>query len=125
MADYSAQSALALRQIKAKGKLVTFTREDAVIDPVTQEGPGAASTYEAWVVGLPLGTAQALRLFGATAVGKRRLDLHMALSGVSESPARGDRFSWSGRSYALLDDAELLDPGGTGAFYAHAYAEAV
>jgi len=124
MADYSRQAALTLRLIADKGASVIFKRDGAPVDPITQEGPSAPSSFTAYTLALPLSTAKAVAMFGASAANKRQLDVHIALSGAGYTPKAGDRFSWSGQLYKLLSDAELLDPGGTGALYAHTYAEA-
>lgn len=122
--SYASQSALTLGLIKAKGKLTTFTRQGATVDPVTQSGPATASSYTAYAVAFPLNATKAAALYGASSIQKARLDVHIALSGVSETPKAGDRFAWGSRTYAILADPELLDPDGAGAFYAHVYAEA-
>lgn len=124
---YDAASALALRMIASKGKLVTFSRAaGGVIDPVTQSGRAAPTTYAANAVAFPLSAGRAAFLFGAGAqnIQKKRLDLHIALKGVTTEPKNGDRFSWGGKTYAIITDPELLDPDGAGPFYAHAVAEA-
>jgi hypothetical protein len=124
MAKYSGQAALTLRLIAAKGRALTYTRQGAPLDPVTQAGPDSAVTYVAKTLALPLSAGKAAHMFGAGNIQKARLDLHIALHGVSVSPKAGDCFVWGQRAYALLADPEFLDPAGEGAFYAHAYAEA-
>lgn len=124
MAKYAAQSALTLRLISAKGQAVTYTRQGALSDPVTQAGPDTAVTYIAKTLALPLSAGKAAHMFGAGNIQKPRLDVHIALSGLSVSPKAGDSFVWGARTFALLADPEFLDPAGDGAFYAHAYAEA-
>ncbi len=124
MSKYDQPAAVALRMITAKGRLVTFTRESGEVDPVTQTG-GEEITYTANIVALPLSSGKAAHIFGSGSadVMKPRLDVHIALKGVAQTPRAGDRFPWSGQIYQLLPP-ELLDPAGEGAIYAHALAEA-
>lgn len=124
MAKYDAQAALALRQIKAKGKRVTFTRAGQITDPVTQETVDASTTYDAYTIAVPLSAGKARYLFGEGAdITKPRLSVTIALKGVSAEPRNGDRFAWSGKTYALLS-VEPLDPAGEGAILISGYAEA-
>lgn len=124
MTKYAPQAALALRLVTAKGTLVTFTRDGAITDPVTQQSVGAAASYTANMVALPLSAGKARHLFGEAAdITKARLSITIALSGVTQSPQNGDRFDWGGKTYALVN-VELLDPAGEGAIVATGYAEA-
>ena len=122
MGAYDAASALALRLIGQKGALTTFTREGASVDYLTQEA-AAPSTFTANAVAFPLSTKSASVMFGAANVGKAQLDVHIALQGTGYAPQGGDLFSWGGQNYRLLDNPEMLNPDGAGAFYAHCYAE--
>lgn len=122
--DYSAQAATAKRMISAKGaSVVTFSRETGAVDPLTQ-ALADPLTYAAPAVAFPLATQQVSRIFGANAVGKRHLQIYIALDGVTETPKGGDKFTWLGQGYALLDEPELLAPSGNRAILATGYAEA-
>lgn len=124
MAKYASQAALALRLIKAKGALVTFTRASTYIDPVTQAPSGSDLTYTAQIAALPLSASKARHIFGDGAdITKPRLSLSAALSGVAQELKIGDRFVWSGKRYGIVA-IERLDPAGEGAVYASGYAEA-
>lgn len=124
MGKFDSAAQLALRQIKAKGRLTTFTRPGAQTDPVTQQSVGSDTTYDAHLVATPLSAGKARYLFGEGGdITKARLSVYLALSGLTVEPRNGDRFSWSGKSYALLS-IEPLDPAGEGAFFASGYAEA-
>ncbi len=124
MGKYASQSALALRLVSAKGRLVTFTRVGATIDPVTQQSVNADTTYTANVVAVPLSAGKARYLFGDGAdITKPRLSVTIALKDVSQEPRNGDRFTWNGKSY-VLGSAEILDPAGDGSIIATGYAEA-
>lgn len=124
MAKYDAQSALALRLISSKGASVTFTRQGAVVDPVTQASVDASTTYAANMVAFPLSAGKARYVFGEGAdITKPRLSVNIALSGVTTEPRNGDRFTWGAKTYALLN-IELLDPAGEGAILATGFAEA-
>lgn len=124
MGKYNAQTALALRMVTQKGASVTFTRQGAVVDPVTQTGVDASTTYEAPMLGIALTAGKARHLFGEGAdITKPRLSITIALSGLTVEPRNGDRFTWGGKTYALLS-VEVLDPAGDGAILATGYAEA-
>lgn len=124
MAKYDAQASLSLRMIKAKGKLVTFERSAGTIDPVTQQVTGSPTTFSAYMLALPLSAGKARYMLGEGAdITKPRLSVSIALSGVSDEPRNGDRFTWSGKEYAL-QSVEPLDPAGEGAIFASGYAEA-
>lgn len=124
MGKYDAQTALALRMITQKGALTTFTRQGAVVDPVTQESVGDATTYTANMLAIALSAGKARYLFGEGAdITKPRLSITIALSGVSVEPRNGDRFTWNGKTYALLS-VEILDPAGDGGIIGTGYAEA-
>jgi hypothetical protein len=124
MGKYASQSALALRLVSAKGRLVTFTRVGATIDPVTQQTVGSDTTYAANMVAIALTASKARFLFGEAAdITKPRLSVTIALKNVSEEPRNGDRFTWGGKNYAL-GSVEILDPAGDGSILATGYAEA-
>lgn len=124
MAKYASQSSLALRMLKAKGTLTTFTRPGAVTDPVTQESVDTSTTYQAYLMALPLSAGKARHLFGEAAdITKPRLSLTIALKDVGSEPRNGDRFAWGSKNYAILS-VEPLDPAGEGAILAQGYAEA-
>lgn len=123
MGKYASQSALALRLVSAKGRLVTFTRVGATIDPVTQQSVNADTTYTANVLAVPLSAGKARYLFGDAAdITKPRLSVTIALKDVSQEPRNGDRFTWGGKTYALMN-VEVLDPAGDGGVVAQGFAE--
>ncbi len=115
MAKYSAEAASALADIREAGSVITFTRPGGVIDPVTQQNVGDAVTYTAPMIGFPLSAGKARYIFGDGAdILKPRLSVIIALSGAAQTPRQGDRFTWGGKTYALMEP-ELLDPAGEGA----------
>ena len=123
MGKYDSQSALALRLVSAKGKLVTFTRSGSVVDPVTQTSVDTSTTYEAPMLGIALSAGKARYLFGEGAdITKPRLSVTIALYGLEVEPRNGDRFTWNGKTYALMN-VEVLDPAGDGGIIATGYAE--
>lgn len=123
-AKYAGADALALRQIKAKGALVTFTRVATALDPVTQQISTAPSTFTARAIAFPLSPGKARYLFGDGAdVTKARLTVYITLNGATGTPRNGDRFTWGGRAYAIIQIDEL-NPDGGGAFFQTALAEA-
>lgn len=121
---YSGLRASAAALIARKGAVTTFTRPaGTAIDPVTQVGGGAPVTYTAKVVAAPLSAGRAAQLFGGAADPlKPRLSLTIAADGAT-TPAVGDRFVWSGRSYRLLS-VDATDPDGSGAIVFTGLAEA-
>lgn len=124
MGKYDPQTALALRLVTQKGAAVTFTRQGSVVDPITQTGVDASTTYEAPMLGIALSAGKARYLFGEGAdITKPRLSITIALSGIAQEPRNGDRFVWGGKNYALLS-VEVLDPAGDGPILATGYAEA-
>jgi len=122
---YASQIALADRMVRAKGKVTTFTRPGVAVDPVTQMPAGSEVTFTAPLLALPLSAGKAAQMFGASAnVSKARLSCTMALSGVSQSPQEGDRFTWAGVQYRIITAPELLNPDGDTAIMATFVAEA-
>lgn len=125
MGKYGADARDALADIRADGATVTFTRQGSVIDPVTQTSVDTSTTYEAPMLGIALTAGKARYIFGAGAdITKPRLSITIALHGLAVEPRNGDRFTWGGKTYALLG-VEVLDPAGDGAILATGYAEAV
>lgn len=125
MAKYDAQAALALRLVTSKGARTTFTRDGAIIDPVTQVSVGSPTEYTAPTLAIAMSPREARRQFGeAINISIARLSVTIAMSGVTETPRGGDKFSWGGKAYALMMDPELLDPAGDGPIIATGYAEA-
>jgi hypothetical protein len=122
---YDGARNLAQRLVTDKGKIVTFTRPGAAVDPITQTGGGATTTYTAPMVATPLSAGKAAQLFGAGAANtfKRRLSVTIALKGVAQTPNEGDRFTWGGQSYRLIS-VDLLNPDGTTPIVAQGLAEA-
>jgi len=125
MTAYASQIALADRMVRAKGRVVTLTRPGLPVDPVTQMPAGSEVTYTAPMLGIALSAGKAAQLFGASAnVSKARLSCTMALSGVTQSPQEGDRFTWAGVQYRIITAPELLNPDGAASIIATFIAEA-
>lgn len=125
MGKYDADARDALADIRTDGATVTFTRQGSVVDPISQQSVDASTTYEAPMLGIALTAGKARYVFGAGAdITKPRLSVTIALHGLNVEPRNGDRFTWNGKTYALLS-IEPLDPAGDGAIIATGYAEAV
>jgi glycerol kinase len=121
---YSADARDALADIRADGATITFTRQGSVIDPVTQTSVDTSTTYEAPMLGIALSAGKARHVFGEGAdITKPRLSVTIALYGLEVEPRNGDRFTWGGKTYALMN-VEVLDPAGDGGIIATGYAEA-
>ena len=114
--SYDAAANLALRLVQTKGRTLTYTRPSEAVDPVTQAGAGAPTTFRLPSIGFPVSAGKAALVFGpgASSVNKARLSMTAALKGATVRPAIGDRFTWGGKPMRIVTDPELLDPDGSG-----------
>lgn len=115
--SYAAAATLALRMVQTKGRVLTYTRPSEAVDPVTQAGAGAPTTYRLPSIGFPVSAGKASMIFGqgASNVNKARLSMTAAMKGSTVRPAIGDRFTWGGTPMRIVTEPELLDPDGSGA----------
>lgn len=113
---FDSQRAGALRLIKAKGKLATFSRKAGarVKNPITQQESVAAASAEwkRWTVGLPPGRTWTFR--NASLVIDRMEELHVAPEGYVPNP--GDQVMWKGTPWEIKDMV-VYDPDGSGPLY--------
>lgn len=115
--SYTSFADLALRMLAQKGRLVTYTRPGEGVDPITQAGAGASTTYALHTLAVPLSSTKASLVFGpgAASANKRRASVTCAMRGAKQTPQIGDRFTWGGVPMRIATDPELLDPDGSGA----------
>lgn len=123
MATFANQAATADRLIAAKGKAVTFTRENGVpgtFDPVTQVRTAASDlTITMNCVGIAPGKSAEFKI--GSLIGRNLIELHCAPK-LGQCPAPGDTFQWGGKPWKVIYVDEL-NPADDGAPYCKAYAE--
>jgi hypothetical protein len=108
--------ASALRLIKRKGALATYSRKAGarVKNPVTQQETvaGENQTWELNTVGLPPGRSWSFR--NPTLIIDRMEELHVAPQGYVPNP--GDTVAWKGSNWEIKD-MTVYDPDGKGPVY--------
>lgn len=121
MSKFAAQAATAVRMIKSKGAITSFSRVmPGTFDPVTQASVGETTkTLKMPVVGLAPGKSAEFKI--GTLEKRKIIELHCAPN-LADAPAEGDKVTWKGHDWTVIWVDEL-DPDGGGAVYAKAYAE--